>query len=215
MNVSRLMEVAVLTAISSLLSNQLLIFKKYKLLIFKLSIFIIEDIDYSLDITKKHNNCEKDEKDEKKNRVTLLRFLNFVDGIWSKRKIIVFTTNHINKLDPTLIRKRRMNMHIELSYCTRGGFKVSAKNYLNLDPHPLFEKIGDLLKDVNMTPADISEHLIHGRVERDVNACLESLIQTLETAKEEEEEDAKKKQKQKLAIFKGISIDDEGGKFSV
>ncbi|WRX23730.1 hypothetical protein QQP08_016217 [Theobroma cacao] len=85
-----------------------------------------------------------------------------------------------------------MNMHIELSYCTRGGFKVSAKNYLNLDPHPLFEKIGDLLKDVNMTPADVYEHLIHGRVERDVNACLESLIQTLETAKEEEEEDAKK-----------------------
>ncbi|EOY11298.1 P-loop containing nucleoside triphosphate hydrolases superfamily protein [Theobroma cacao] len=99
-------------------------------------------------------------------------------------RIIVFTTNHVDKLDPALIRRGRMDMHIELSYCTLGGFKVLAKNYLNLDSHPLFEKIGNLLEEVNMTPAEVSEHLICGRVGRDPKACLESLIEALETAKE-------------------------------
>ncbi|KAK6233101.1 hypothetical protein SCA6_003174 [Theobroma cacao] len=69
---------------------------------------------------------------------------------------------------------------------------VLAKNYLKLDSHPLFEKIGNLLEEVNMTP-DVYEHLLHGRVGRDPKACLESLIEALETANEEkiEEEDAK------------------------
>ncbi|WRX23026.1 hypothetical protein QQP08_015513 [Theobroma cacao] len=108
-------------------------------------------------------------------------------------KIIVFTTNYVDKRDPALIRRGRMDMHIELSYCILGRFKVLAKNYLNLDSHPLFEKIGNLLEEVNMTPADVSEHLLHGRVGIDPKACLESLIEALETAKEEkiEEEDAK------------------------
>ncbi|EOY11294.1 P-loop containing nucleoside triphosphate hydrolases superfamily protein [Theobroma cacao] len=136
-----------------------------------------------------------DDEHKSKSKVTLSRFLNFIDGIWSAcdgERIIVFTTNHVNKLDPALIRMRRMDMHIELSYCTLGGFKVLAKNYLKLDSHPLFEKIGNLFKVVNMTP-DVSEHLLHGRVGRDPKACLESLIEALETVKEEkiEEEDIK------------------------
>lgn len=76
----------------------------------------------------------------------------------------MFTTNHVDKLDPILIRRGRMDMHIELSYCALGGFKVLAKNYLNLDSHLLFEKIGNLLEEVNMTPVDVFEHLLHSRV---------------------------------------------------
>ncbi|WRX23117.1 ATPase [Theobroma cacao] len=170
------------------------------------SIFVIEDIDCSLNIAgkrkikKEDSDSDSNDEHKSKSKVTSSEFLNFVDGIWSAcsgERIIVFTTNHVDKLDPALIRRGRMDMHIELSYCTLGEFKVLAKNYLNLDSHPLFEKIGNLLEEVNMTPAEVSEHLICGRVGRDPKACLESLIEALETAKEkkinEEEKDAKEK----------------------
>ncbi|KAJ6292003.1 hypothetical protein OIU76_023989, partial [Salix suchowensis] len=99
------------------------------------SIIVIEDIDCSLDLTgqrkKKKEEGEGDEKDPKlklpkeesetkQSQVTLSGILNFVDGLWSACKgerLIVFTTNFVEKLDPALIRKGRMDKHIELSYC--------------------------------------------------------------------------------------------------
>ncbi|OMO62515.1 hypothetical protein CCACVL1_22779 [Corchorus capsularis] len=94
------------------------------------AIIVVEDIDSSLEITGKRktgneddeaNSDDEDDGEGKqtsrgKSTVTLSGFLNFVDGIWSAsggEKIIVFTTNHVNKLDPALIRKGRMDMHIE------------------------------------------------------------------------------------------------------
>ncbi|XVF31326.1 hypothetical protein REPUB_Repub16aG0136100 [Reevesia pubescens] len=202
-------------------------------------IVVVEDIDCSLDITGKRTNKddEIDDEDEEKirkrrSKVSLSGFLNFVDGIWSAcggENIFVFTTNHIDKLDPALIRKGRMDKHIELSYCTYQGFKVLAKNYLDIDSHSLFKKIEDLLGKVNMTPAEVSEHLIHitlqekgmlpaeGSDERikvlqeKAKPLLERLIQALETAKEEarEEEEAtaaKRKEKKKRIVDNFSSV---------
>ena len=66
-------------------------------------------------------------EDEKQSKVTLSGLLNFIDGIWSGcggERLIVFTTNYIDKLDPALIRRGRMDMHVELSYCCFEAFKV-------------------------------------------------------------------------------------------
>ena len=41
---------------------------------------------------------------------------HFIDGLWSAHsgeRIIVFTTNLVDKLDPALIRRGRMDMHVE------------------------------------------------------------------------------------------------------
>ncbi|OMO62523.1 hypothetical protein CCACVL1_22776 [Corchorus capsularis] len=180
------------------------------------AIVVIEDIDCSLDITEKRKTQREEDEDETdsdhdddegrgKSMVTLSGLLNFVDGIWSaigSEKVIVFTTNHVDKLDPALIRRGRMDMHIELSYCTFQGFKVLAKNYLDIDSHPLFETIGGLLDKVDTTPVDVIEHLIHYRDVEDVKPCLESLIRTLETAKEAKEEEAITKAKEEEAVTK-------------
>ncbi|GJM96930.1 hypothetical protein PR202_ga13808 [Eleusine coracana subsp. coracana] len=53
-------------------------------------------------------------------KVTLSGLLNFIDGLWSAcsgERIIVFTTNHVDRLDPALIRRGHMDRHIEMSYC--------------------------------------------------------------------------------------------------
>ncbi|PPD95531.1 hypothetical protein GOBAR_DD07424 [Gossypium barbadense] len=115
--------------------------------------------------------------------------LNFIDGIWSAcggERIIVFTTNHVDKLDPALIRRGRMDKHVEMSYCRFEAFKVLAKNYLDIDSHPLFEEIGNLLEETDMTPADVAENLMLTSDDDEVGeTCLKNLIEALKAAKGE------------------------------
>lgn len=179
------------------------------------SIIVIEDIDCSLDLTgqrKKKGDCGKflsDDENEKVNfdvgrkevkeegsvgvggvnsKVTLSGLLNFIDGIWSAcggERLIVFTTNYVEKLDPALIRRGRMDKHIELSYCSFNGFKVLANNYLRVEKHLLFETIERLIGEVKITPADVAESLMPKSPMDDADKCLLNLIQALEEAKTE------------------------------
>ncbi|KAK6125683.1 hypothetical protein DH2020_040575 [Rehmannia glutinosa] len=186
------------------------------------SIVVIEDIDCSLDLTgqreKKKDNKEEendkkkdDEKDavkekmkkmeeNKTSQVTLSGLLNFIDGLWSAcagERIIVFTTNYVEKLDPALIRRGRMDKHIELAYCGFEAFKVLAKNYLDVDWHDLFGTIKRLLEETKMTPADVAENLMPKLGGEDGETCLMRLIKALEEAKEEARVKAEEEEKQK------------------
>ncbi|XP_075664224.1 AAA-ATPase At3g28610-like [Castanea sativa] len=153
------------------------------------SIIVIEDIDCSLELTGSRKNKKREEGKGGESKVTLSGILNFINGLASacgEEKIIVFTTNHIEKLDPALIRRGRMDKHIELSYCKFEAFKVLAKNYLDIVSHPLFEKINHLLEEVNISPTDVAENLMPKTEVGDTDASLESLIQALETVREEQ-----------------------------
>lgn len=167
------------------------------------SIIVIEDIDCSLDLTGKRNKKKGKTREEEQNdplemkeeekegddgsKVTLSGLLNFIDGIWSAcgpERIIIFTTNHKDKLDPALIRRGRMDMHIEMSYCKFEAFKVLAKNYLDIDSHPLFGTVGSLLEETSMSPCDVAENLIPKTASKDVDTCLNNLVEALNKAKE-------------------------------
>uniref|UniRef100_A0A803QM51 AAA+ ATPase domain-containing protein n=1 Tax=Cannabis sativa TaxID=3483 RepID=A0A803QM51_CANSA len=130
---------------------------------------------------------------------TDLRRLLIETSTCGGERIIVFTTNYVEKLDPALIRKGRMDKHIELSYCGFEAFKVLAKNYLCIEDHPLFSTIGKLLGEAKITPAEVAEHLMPKKiVSGQAEISLKSLIQGLEKAKQDEklkaeEEEAKKK----------------------
>ncbi|KAF8084548.1 hypothetical protein N665_0713s0001 [Sinapis alba] len=170
------------------------------------SIIVIEDIDCSLDLTgqRRKKEDEKEDGDEKTilkkmmenedentdSKVTLSGLLNFVDGLWSAcggERIIVFTTNFVDKLDPALVRKGRMDKHIELSYCCFEAFKVLAKNYLDVEESELFEEIKRLLEDdeIKITPADVAENLLPKSEDEGSKTCLKRLIAELKEAKEE------------------------------
>ncbi|PNT76854.1 hypothetical protein BRADI_1g54800v3 [Brachypodium distachyon] len=174
------------------------------------SIIVIEDIDCSLDLTgkrkkkKKKAATEKDDKkestpdsDEEKDKedagaskVTLSGVLNFIDGLWSAcggERIIVFTTNHVEKLDPALIRRGRMDKHIEMSYCCFQAFKLLADVYLGVDDHPLFRAVEELLPEADMTPADVAENLTPKSASDDADSCLAELVEELHKAKEAKE----------------------------
>ncbi|CAK9143436.1 unnamed protein product [Ilex paraguariensis] len=99
------------------------------------------------------------------NKFTLSGLLNFIDGLWSScgdGRIIIFTTNHIDRLDPALLRSGRMDMHIPMSYCTPEGFRLLASKYLTNcnNHHRLFGEIEGLIENVEATPAEKAGELI-------------------------------------------------------
>uniref|UniRef100_A0A1J3DQT5 Putative mitochondrial chaperone BCS1-B n=1 Tax=Noccaea caerulescens TaxID=107243 RepID=A0A1J3DQT5_NOCCA len=190
------------------------------------SIIVIEDIDCSLELTgqrktkkeeddedddeEKKKDVEKKEKkeDEKKSKVTLSGLLNSIDGLWSAcsdEKIIIFTTNYVDKLDPALIRRGRMDNHIEMSFCRFEAFKVLAKNYLEIESHGLYGEIERLFGETDMSPADVAETLMPKSDEEDADICIKRLVKTLEEekdkakklAEEEEKKSVEKEEKRK------------------
>lgn len=187
------------------------------------SIIVIEDIDCSLDLAG--TRAPKQSKDPRKSgrnassvsssKVTLAGLLNFADGLWSccgNERIIVFTTNHIEKLDPGLLRPGRMDMHIHMSYCNFEIFKVLAMNYMSVSTHPLFDTVEQLLGDgVCITPAQVTEVLFMYKA--DVELALKSLIEDLERRKMEADmvliEDSDTKEDPELAEDSELDVSED------
>ncbi|KAL5760133.1 hypothetical protein ACOSQ2_018971 [Xanthoceras sorbifolium] len=137
------------------------------------SILVIEDIDCSLELqNRQHARYDLNERSQ----VTLSGLLNFIDGLWSScgdERIIMFTTNHKDRLDPALLRPGRMDMHIHMSYCTPSGFRILVSNYLGINSHKLLVEIDELITEVKVTPAEIAEELMKSE---DADIALEGLI---------------------------------------
>lgn len=131
------------------------------------SILVIEDIDAcGLGLQSRETENDSPNSNDDDDKISLSGLLNFVDGLWSScgdERIIVFTTNHKERLDPALLRPGRMDVQVEMSYCTYGGFKVLAFSYLQVKEEEkveLFGEIEGLLKKVEVTPAEIAGELM-------------------------------------------------------
>ena len=90
-------------------------------------IYVLEDIDCDTNIVHDRDQdieIIKKETKVKDEQITLSNILNCLDGIIElKEIIIVMTTNHIEKLDPALIRPGRINMVLELKKLDNKSFK--------------------------------------------------------------------------------------------
>ncbi|KAL3746073.1 hypothetical protein ACJRO7_015083 [Eucalyptus globulus] len=174
------------------------------------SIIVIEDIDCSADLPNRskapqhpaRRSCSNPGapdapsggKHRNNNTITLSGLLNFTDGLWScsgSERIFVFTTNHIDKLDPALLRSGRMDMHIYLSYCSYPALKILLQNYLGSEAEDLGQaaasELREVVKKANMTPADISEVLIKNR--RNKEKAVSELLEALKAKAERKEKD--------------------------
>ncbi|XP_073127611.1 protein HYPER-SENSITIVITY-RELATED 4-like [Henckelia pumila] len=123
------------------------------------SILVIEDIDCNVGLHNRETGNPVAEDD----KITLSGLLNFIDGLWSScgdERIIVFTTNHRDRLDSALLRPGRMDVQLEMSYCTINGFKTLAANYLKIEEHRQFAEIEELLTKVKVTPAEVAGELM-------------------------------------------------------
>ncbi|CAN6210819.1 unnamed protein product [Urochloa humidicola] len=158
------------------------------------SIIVIEDIDCSVDLTNRAKPAAPPRPRPGMDggidqdggggagaarSITLSGLLNFTDGLWSccgAERIFVFTTNHVEKLDPALLRSGRMDMHIFMSYCSFPALRILVRNYLGfqtdgeLDGFAAGAEAEEILRGLEewvdaaeITPADVSEVLIKNR----------------------------------------------------
>lgn len=146
-------------------------------------IYIFEDIDAETDIVFDRNedndlssilnktDINKDvleqfliEYKNKTSNLKLADLLNVFDGIIELQDtIIIITTNHIEKLDPALIRPGRINMRLELKKMIKSEMmKMFAYKYRNKKTNlnlQNFEYMFDFVKDYTWTPAQIEEFI--------------------------------------------------------
>ncbi|XP_037497439.1 AAA-ATPase At3g50940 isoform X3 [Jatropha curcas] len=170
------------------------------------SILVVEDIDCSIELqnriaeSRAHTARLQNGYINPGNQfqVTLSGLLNFIDGLWSScgdERIIIFTTNHKEKLDPALLRSGRMDVHLHMSYCTPCGFKMLASNYLGITDaeYPLFTDVEELIEMTKVTPAEIGEQLMKSE---EPEIALRGLIEFLEHKIDDDE----RKKREELSV---------------
>jgi chaperone BCS1 len=118
------------------------------------SILVMEDID---SIFEKEDSREMTEKKE----LDFTTIINCIDGLCAKRGILLFmTTNHIDRLDPALIRDGRIDTRLEFTPCNSEQIEKITNRF-----YPEFE-LGKQLTEIIMeggkdiTPAELQNHLI-------------------------------------------------------
>ncbi|CAE6137534.1 unnamed protein product [Arabidopsis arenosa] len=126
------------------------------------SILLIEDLDCSgADATCRYENKDETEHSEKQNnkkndpKVTLSGLLNFVDGLWSscvEERIIVFTTNHKEKLDPALLRPGRMDMLLEVKTTPA---EITEQLMVSKNPDATLKGLVEFLESKKMTKESV------------------------------------------------------------
>ncbi|KAG6606856.1 AAA-ATPase, partial [Cucurbita argyrosperma subsp. sororia] len=148
------------------------------------SVIVIEDIDCSVDLTADRclKTTAREDHEEELGRVTLSGLLNFTDGLWSccgEERIVVFTTNFREKIDPALVRCGRMDVHVSLGTCGPAAFRSLVRNYLKIESHALFDVVDSCIRSGGgLTPAQIGEILLRNR--RDVDVAMREVVAALQ-----------------------------------
>ncbi|CAM0953465.1 unnamed protein product [Alopecurus aequalis] len=179
------------------------------------SILVVEDIDCSVDLHQRPGDQGGPDRraprpgfagDDSEDKVTLSGLLNFVDGLWStsgEERIMVFTTNYKERLEPALLRPGRMDMHIHMSYCTPESFRTLASNYHFVDDHITFPEIQRLLEEVPITPAEVAEVLM---TNDNTDAALWDLVKFINAKREVVADESKAANQNKVDEYEQVVV---------
>ena len=108
----------------------------------------------SIILTETSSKRDNFVKDKKKKGVTLQDWLNIFNGLVEVTgAIFVMTTNHVDKLDPALIRPGRMDLVIELTKCKTKEVERMITYLFDLDDQISLE----INIDDKYSPAEVNE----------------------------------------------------------
>lgn len=117
---------------------------------------IISDIETNKDIKpfKKDDNPYVDGE-----QLTLSFILNLLDGILeTPGRILMVTTNHVEKLDKAFIRPGRIDINLEVSYCSLEMIVEMFDFFYERSCQHLFE---DFEYNVLVTPAQLNKYILN------------------------------------------------------
>ncbi|KAK1257419.1 hypothetical protein QJS04_geneDACA020104 [Acorus gramineus] len=116
------------------------------------SLIVVEDLDRYL-------NRPED--------MDLSTVLNFMDGIVSccgEERVMVFTMNSRDNVDPAILRPGRLDSHVYFPLCDFTAFKSLASSYLGLKDHKLYPQVEEVFSaGGSLSPAEVGEILIANR----------------------------------------------------
>jgi ATPase family associated with various cellular activities (AAA) len=131
-------------------------------------VMVFEDIDCMTDVVKPRKSRSEYEVlgDDTLTSVvkhtdgalSLSYFLNLLDGtLAADNMLFVMTTNHIENLDPALIRNGRVDVNIELRCCDR--YQI-ASIYEKITKKPLEEEVLNDIEEFKYKPIDVITHVL-------------------------------------------------------
>ena len=134
------------------------------------SIFVFEDIDAisfkGADAREKNKTGQEQFELAKAFGISLSDLLNITDGLLaSDGTICLFTTNHIERLDPAFLRAGRMNTIVEFTYMTPSVAQKMVEKYLGVTIDNLMD---------NIKPAELQEIILGILLEKNTIEDLKS-----------------------------------------
>ena len=137
------------------------------------SILLLEDIDCAF--------AKRKQASGKDNGLTFSGLLNAIDGVASAEgRIIMMTTNHIEKLDPALIRPGRADVKLEFGNATaEQGRQLYRRFYPNHAERA--DDFADRLEDRKFSMATLQDFLMLHRRDPDAAITLAAEIGRLQT----------------------------------
>ena len=127
-------------------------------------VICIEDVDCGFAQSRMDTYWEGDEEKEVKRKVGLAEILNCIDGLQAPQNVIyVLTTNHIEKLDPALIRPGRCDVKLEIPTVTLETLIKFCKHHYPNENHTMkwWKSKVPTIKD-GITFAEIKTYVMKG-----------------------------------------------------
>ena len=109
--------------------------------------------------------------------LTLDCVLNILDGIIELHNaMIIFTTNHLEQIDPAFLRPGRIDFKLELTKMTTTSMRemIKYKFLLENDDDSAYECYFDKFKDFKLTPAEL-QNICFRHTKTDIIDCLREI----------------------------------------
>ncbi|XP_050385485.1 AAA-ATPase At2g46620 [Argentina anserina] len=121
---------------------------------------------------------------EKSTAVSFSGVSNFMDGLLNsccaEERVMVFTMNSKDQVDPNFLRPGRIDVHIHFPLCDFTAFRNLATSYLGVKEHKLFPQVEEIFQSgSSLSPAEIGELMIANR--NSPSRAIKSVITALQT----------------------------------
>ena len=141
------------------------------------SILVLEDVDAAF--------TQRADGEGKTNALSFSGLLNALDGISAQEgRLLIMTTNHLEKLDPALIRPGRIDFRLYLGLTSRSQVVRLFKRFHPESTEEQSEKFADSIPEHTISPASIQGYLLMHR--DDPQGSVDHIKDLLKQQEEEE-----------------------------
>ncbi|KAJ2878936.1 Complex III assembly protein translocase and chaperone, partial [Coemansia asiatica] len=139
------------------------------------SLVLLEDIDAAFN----RNRQQSDNAAYQQSMVTFSGLLNALDGVASSDERIIFmTTNHIERLDPALVRPGRVDVKVYLGNATKYQICKMFTRFYGAENEKLAETFAEKLQGHTVSTAQLQGHFVAHK--KDAASAIDNVASLIE-----------------------------------